>query len=263
MSKEIAKKEETGLLPFGDGVPIKASDIVLPALQLRQNSYRKEHMKAFKPGDIIQRPNNVTLAPVDKPVMFVPISIEKCYRIGEISKNEVKTIGYEPWVEDKPLVEMRDKQQIRRDRAYVAHVLLREDLANQSKMFDAMKKGEMVDPSDFTLPSRIVFTRSSFQAGKILFTHFEMSRTIKQSPAIMSFELRSIESRNDQGQWFSFDVQKVKDPKLKFTPKELLDCCNFWVQAMSQATQFKSIEDEEETIAAAEAAQDVKEEQRF
>ena len=244
---ELVKTQAGGVVPFqSTGMPINASDIILPAVSIRQNSYRKDVMKAFKPGDLIRRPENTLLAHLDKPVAFVPISIEKCWRICDITKNEAKTIGYEPYVEGAPLTEMRDKMQVRRDRTYIAHVLFREDLANQAEMFKRLEKGETVDPGDFILPCRLVFTRSSFQAGKVLFTHFELSRAINQSPATITFELKTIESSNDQGHWFSLDVQKAKDQKIKYTPKDLLGCCDFWVGSMKNAAQFKSHEDAEE-----------------
>lgn len=261
---DIAKTETTALSPFGQGAPINASDIILPGVSIRQNSFRKDFMKGIKPGAMVLRPDNTTLAELGKPVTFVPISIEKMYRICAITKNEARTIGYEPWGNvEKASVETRGDQQIRRDRTFVAHVLFREDLDSQAEMFKRLEKGETVDPSDFTLPCRIVFTRSSLTAGKLLNTFFELSRTIKQNPATISFELKTIESSNDKGNWFSFDVQKVKDQKVKYTPKEFLGACTFWVGAMANASQLKAHEDDDSVVVSAEVTQSANDEQRF
>jgi hypothetical protein len=258
MTKAVVKKEETSIQVFEEGMGINAQDIVLPSITLRQNSFRKDFMKPFKPGDLIMRPENKLVAKEDKPAMFVPVSIEKCYRICDITK-DVRTIGYEPWgLTDLPPEEQRGEIRIRRDRAYVAHVLFREDLEGQAAMFERIKKGETVDPSDFTLPCRIVFTRSSFQAGKVLNTHFELSRPLKQSPASITFQLKSVETTNDKGTWYSLDVQKVKDAKVKYTPKELIDGCNFWVQSMTNASKLKAHEgDDDITAHATEVVEDI------
>jgi len=259
----VEVKENAALIPFGgEGVGINAKDIILPSVSLRQNSVRKDFMKPFKPGDMIFRPDNRLIASLGKDAYFVPVSIEKCYRICDITKSEAKTIGYEPWGSvDLAPEEMRGEIRIRRDRAYVAHVLFREDLGNQVEMFKRMENGDTVDPSDFTLPCRITFTRASFQAGKVLNTHFELSRTVKQSPAAITFALKSVEFNNDKGSWLGFAVEKVKESKVKYTPKELIGICDFWVSSMANASQFKAHEDDD--VAAAEVAVDHADEQRF
>ena len=260
----VVEKKGASVIPFGtDGIGINAADIILPSVSLRQNSVRKDFMKPFKPGDMIMRPENSLIGSLGKAAHFVPISIERCYRICDVTKGEARTIGYEPWGSvDLAPEEQRGEIRIRRDRAYVAHVLFRENLGNQLAMFERMESGETVDPSDFTLPCRITFTRASFNAGKILNTHFELSRTVKQSPAAITFALKSIEFTNDKGTWLGFAVEKVKETDMKYTPKELIACCNFWVTSMANASQFKAHGDDDE-VAGAESHVDAAEETRF
>jgi hypothetical protein len=128
--------------------------------------------------------------------------------------------------------------------------LLRDELKSQTGITEKLKKGEMVDPEDLVLPTRLVFSRASFNAGKILNTHFELSKSLNnQTPAFISFELKTVENKNDKGVWFSFDVAKSK--KDKYTPKDQLEIANFWVETLKKA-KFKAEEvdelDEVETL---------------
>lgn len=242
----------TALAPQAQNLPemfhgkqgINFNDIILPVVTIRQNQYRKEEMKKFKAGDVVLKPSLEVIGNEEKGAHFVLVGIEKAYRICDMTDGEAKTKAYESAEVEKPFQYEDQGRLYRRDRCFVAHILLRENLASQAKMFERLAKGELVDPDDFSIPSRVVFARSSLQAGKVLNTHAELSRVMNnQSPAFITFQLKSIEQSNDRGRWFSFDVSKA--PKdVKYTPKELLPACEFWVQTLAKA-KFKAADEDE------------------
>ena len=239
-STEIATTAPNGLATTGMfGGNLDSRDIMLPIIALRQNSYKQDYMEDFNPGDLIKRPDNVLLAKKGEDVLFVPISIEKIWRIVDVtSASDIRTIGSEPFAQanrDAVLEWETSECKYRRDACWNVHILLLEDLKAQASMMKDLKEGKPVDPDDFTLPARLSFYRSGFQGGKLLNTHFEMCRALNnQSPATKVFALRSTPKKNDMGNWFVLDVAKVTDAKLKKTPAAMLDAANFWVQNLSK-----------------------------
>jgi hypothetical protein len=249
MTKLVQKTETTTAMAVAttlEGAGLNTQDMILPALAIRQNSYVKDRMKPFRSGEVILFPNTEAVASETKRLAFIPVAIEKLYRICDISGKQARTVGWEPWDVDQEWEFQRGGLLHRRDKSYVAHILLREGLDAQSQMLERAKKGEMVDPSDFALPARVVFTRGSLNAGKVLSTHFEMSRAIKQTPAAIMFELYTKEFKNDKGTFYVFECNKVTDQKLKFTPKEILPIADFWATTMlNAATKFKADQEAE------------------
>lgn len=247
VTKEIIVKTEAAVVPFAaPAANFNHQDIILPGISLRQNSYRKESLKKYKPGDIFKRPDDEKIADETKGVAFIPVGIAKSYRICDMSKGEAKTVRYESATTDLPYDFVEDGKPMRRDKCFVVHVLFREEMNVQAAMSERVAKGETVDPSDFVLPCRIVFTRSALQAGKVLNTHFEMSKAVRQSPAAMTFILKSVEQKNDKGTWFSYDVQKA-DKDTKYTPKTAVEVANFWVGSLEKS-QYRAHEEETEEV---------------
>lgn len=252
MSKAVTKKEETSVAAIENplaGTGLNTQDMILPALAIRQNSYQKDKMKPFRPGEIVSFPDGVAIGGEGVKVTFIPVSIEKLYRICDLSEKQARTVGWEPATVELPWEFERDGRPHRRDKSYVAHVLLREGLDAQSAMLERAKKGEFVDPSDFALPVRVIFTRGSLNAGKVLSTHFEMSKAIKQTPAAIMFELFTKEVKNDKGTFYVYECQKVADPKLKYTGKEVLPVADFWASTLENAaTRFRADETATEEV---------------
>lgn len=223
-------------------------DIILPVATIRQNQYRKEEMKKFKAGDIVLKPQLQAIGNEDKGANFVLVGIEKAYRVCDMTDGDAKTKAYESAEVEKPF-QFEDNGRIyRRDRCFVAHILFREGLDAQAKMFERLKAGEMVDPEDFILPTRVVFARKGLHAGKVLNTHAELSKALNnQSPAFITFQLKSQEMSNDKGHWYVFDVAKA-DKAVKYTPKELLPAADFWVQTLAKS-KFRAHEDDDDVAA--------------
>jgi len=252
MSKAVTKKEETSVAVVNvtetlEGAGLNTQDMILPALVVRQNSYKKDTMKTLIPGQVALFPQGEVVADEKKKMAFIPVSMEKLYRICDVTEKQPRTVGWEPWTTDLEWTFERDGKQYRRDKSYVAHVLSREGLDAQSKMLQRAQAGEFVDPSDFSLPIRVIFTRGSLNAGKVLSTHFEMSKAIKQTPAAIMFELWTKEQKNDAGTFFVYECAKVTNSDLKYTPKEVLPIAQFWATTMQNAaTRFRSLDTVEE-----------------
>ena len=239
MSKAVTKKEETAVStevvnPLAS-VGLNIQDMLLPALAVRQNSYLKDKMKPFRPGEIVIFPEGKAVGGEGVKVTFIPVSIEKLYRICDVSEKQARTVGWESWTTDLPWEFERDGRAMRRDKSYVAHILLREGLDAQSAMLERASKGEFVDPSDFALPVRVIFTRGGLNAGKVLSTHFEMSKLVRQTPAAVMFNLFTKEVKNDKGTFYVYECEKVSDPKLKYTDKTVLPIANRWATALENS----------------------------
>lgn len=243
-AKTSALSTEVKELP---GVEMK--DIILPIVMVRQNTYRKEHMKAFKPGDILAMPGGRPICKSGEGVEIVPLSITKQYRVLDITNpSDPKQLRYEPWSANKDW-EFTDEngRKCRRDQCFAVFFIFREHLERQAELMDRAAKGEIVDPDDFALPVRITLTRAAFSgAGKVLNTHFELSRTLRQSPAAMTWVLKSKEMTNEKGNWYIFDAEKATKER-KFTPKNLLAAADFWVKTL-EAGNVKVAEEEPDVI---------------
>lgn len=248
VTKKTEAPTDLALFTGGASEGLDSRDLVLPTLAVRQNSYKQDYMKKYQAGDIVLRPQDTKVGGEGKPVLVVPISIEKAYRVNVITgNNEAKTIRFESATVDKDLEWEENGQHYRRDRSFIVHVLLREQLTNQTKMLERLQKGEAVDPDDLVMPVRIVLSRGSLNAGKVLNTHFEMSKALNnQSPALMTFELVTAERKNDKGIWFVFEAKKPTNDT-KYTPKEALPVANFWTGLLAKS-QLSAYTDEEDTV---------------
>ena len=249
MTTAVTETHQTRALATTEalGTGFDNQNIALPIIVLRQNSYLNPAMEDFKPGEIVRRPDNVVLAGKGEEVLFVPVGIEKVWRIVDVTElSKTRTIGTEPFTATNardPLEWEDDNGRYRRDACFNLHALLLDDLKKQSKMMEALTNGEDIDTDDFSLPSRIAFFRSGYSAGKLVNTHFEMSKALGQSPATKVFALKSKAMKNDQGNWFALDVVKVADAKKKKTPKDLMAAANFWVHTLKTKTVVAPAED--------------------
>jgi len=163
--------------------------------------------------------------------------------------SQAKFVRYENYVRDLEWDFTESGKPMKRYETLIAHILPRESLDKQKGITAAMQKGEYVDPDDLALPIRLTFNKNKpqMQAGKILYTHYEMCKSLNnQSPAGITFMLKTSYQKNDNGSWYAYDVAKA-DPKIKLTPKELVASCDFWVKTLAVA-QFKAHEDTEDAV---------------
>lgn len=258
--KEIAKTETTALANPIQSAGINPQDIVIPMVLIRQPTFKKDHMREFQPGDILKMPGSTPIVKFKDSIEYVPLAIKKQYRLVDITKaSEPRGLGYEDWTAGAEWEFERDGRRIRRDQCYSAFIMFRDQLERQALAMEAIAKGEIIDPEDIALPTRIVFSRAAFQAGKVLNTFFELSRVARQTPAAVTWLLKAKEMKNDDGTWYIFDTDKA-GPARKMTPKELLPAANMWVDLL-MSSSVKTADVEEEIVEA--AAPIPAEEQRF
>lgn len=232
------------------------TDVILPSIGLRQNSFKKEEYRKLPPGAIILKPDLKVIGDEDKPFLFVPVSIERVTRLVEVTKNETKFVRFEQVNPDAPGEYEEGGRQFRRDRTFITYIIGLNTLKAQAS---AAASGE-IDPDCLALPTRLSFSRGSFYAGKVLNTHFEMCKMLGASPTMSVFSLKSVAKQNDKGHWFVFDIAKAMDAKgvAVKTPKEVLNICKFWGDALSKhKANMKFTPDEDDDVV--EASQPIDE----
>lgn len=241
---DLVKKETTALANPIQAVGLDPREIQIPLVLVRQPTFKKDHMRPFQPGDILKMPGAVPVCKYKDTVDIVPLAIKKQYRVLDVTKaSEPKQVRYEDWRADAEWQFIEDGKNMRRDQCYSVFFMFREDLERQMGMLSALEKGEIVDPDDFALPCRAVFARAAFQHGKTLSAHFELSKAANnQSPAAITWCLRSEEKTNEHGTWYIFAVDKAPRER-KMTPKELLPAANFWVSQLQG--NVKLVEEDE------------------
>lgn len=252
MTDALAKREVTGALAATSSGTINAENFLFPTLSIRQNSVRKQELKAYKPGDLVVSPTYKKVGDTENAVNIVPLQVDAFYKVTapDLNGNKDKLVRFEKYVAGAPEHFQENSQVYKREQVYIGHVLFLDQLKKMVKMKEAVAKGEIVDTADFALPTRIIFSRRSKQAARILLSHFETSKIFNQTPAAFVFSLKTTETSNDKGSWFLLEAAKLVDPKEKFTPKDALDTCNQWVKILNVAKTFKAVDedaDEEET----------------
>lgn len=250
MTKELTTKTTTTALTTAPMAGIDPRDILLPILSIRQPTFKNEDLKKFTPGDVILRPANVKIATEEKAMAFVLLGMDKKSMVVEVSNpSQPKFVRYENFVRDLEWDFTEGGKPMKRYETFIAHILQRENLEKQAGIAKALAAGKYVDPDDIALPIRVTFNKNKaqMQAGKILYTHYEMCKSLNnQSPAGITFMLKTTYQKNDNGSWYAYDVAKA-DAKIKMTPDDLVAACDFWVKALAMA-QFKAHEDTEDTV---------------
>lgn len=248
MTKELTTKTTTELTTATTMTGIDPRDILLPILSIRQSTFKNEDLKKFTPGDIILRPANTKLGTEEKAFPFVLLGMDKKSLVMDVTiPTTPKFVRWENFQHNQPWDFTEEGKPYKRYESYIAHILPRESLDKQAAVAKAIAKGEYVDPDDVALPIRVTFNKNKamMQAGKILFTHYEMCKSLNnQSPAGITFMMKTVFQKNDKGNWYAFDIAKA-DQKIKMTPPELVKACDFWVKALATAA-FKSHEDTED-----------------
>lgn len=249
MSELVAKEDQTALAnPITSG-GINARDIIIPIVLVRQPTFKREHMRAFQPGDILKMPGAIPVAKYKETVEIVPLALRKQYRVLDVTKaSEPKCIRYEDWKEGLEWEWTDGGQSFRRDQCFSVFIMFREDLERQAELMKALERGEIVDPDDFALPVRLVLSRAAFQYGKVLASYFELCKAANnQSPAAFTWLLRAEEKTNEHGTWYIMALDKAQKDR-KLTPKHLLSSANFWVETLKSKDVKLAEEDEAEVI---------------
>lgn len=186
------------------------SDILIPRLMLMQGLSDFVTDGSAKLGDIVRSTTGEVLATKDKPLAIIPILTHKTWVTLEKVGNKFEFRSIEPVNPTNATAPLEWQQQgslWRRDLSLEFFVLLPSDIARERKALDKITAGEMPDAADALFPCHLSFRRTSYQAGKVLSTHFSTAGRFKLPPASSTFHLSSETVKNDQG---TFAVLSVK-----------------------------------------------------
>lgn len=196
------------------------SDILIPRLLLMQGLSEYVTEGTAKIGDIVRSTTGEVLATKDKPLSIIPVLTHKTFVTLEKVGNKFEFRSIEPVTSENvnaPLEWQQGGSLWRRDRCIDFFVLIPGDIDRERKALDKLKSGDMPDSADALFPCHLSFRRTSYNAGKVLSTHFSTAARFVLPPASSIFSLSSELVKNDQG---SFAVFMVK-PSGKTTMDDL------------------------------------------
>lgn len=221
-SSELAVKETAGALSTdlrgswgSEGVD--TADVLIPRILLMQGLSKLVSSGQRNLGDIVRSTNKEVLAPKGATLEVIPLTSWKTWTVfemvgkGSARKPEFRSI--EPITAENagaPLEFMVDGVPWRRDKTLNFYVLLPSDIQKEQKAVEAIKRGEFPDTDDVLFPCAISFSRSAYNTGKELATHFMKAQSFGVPPASRVFNLGSKVISNEQGQWPVFELTKLR-----------------------------------------------------
>lgn len=250
--KEVTKSESTEVVAQGStslaqpmSVPktsfsegVDRSDILMPMILLMQGQSELVGDEKAAVGDIVKSTSKKVIGNKNKPINFVPLLTFKVWRNFEKVGDKFEYRGQEPYFEkdkDLPWTYEKDGKTFRRDKSINVYVLLVEDVLSEAEAAKKLAEtGEMPDFDAMCLPAMIGFTRTGFQTGRTLSTHFAMADNFQVPPWMATFKLTTHMEKNDKGQFYVFDVEKVPGK----TDPTVIEAANKWYEIL-RAGQLK------------------------
>lgn len=226
---------------------LDAADFILPKILMAQATSQAAQDGLVVPGALYKSTTVESLT--DKKNTSVGVLVVdtwKSWRISEISGNRPKFVGREPMTSKNAdaVLEWTDgKNKFRRDRELNYYVLLVDDVAREAKAMKELAAGGLPDTEDALLPCVLSFTRTSFQAGKVLATHMAKAAHFNRPAASWVFTVGTKKVENDQGTFFVLDVG-LKSSRAS-TPEEV-EAAKKWHTTLAKATV--KIDDSDEAV---------------
>ena len=193
MSTAVAKKEETTAVaevskPVSLTPRVDASDIIIPTLALQQSISPMCQKGKAKPGDIVRTTDKKIVATGDKAVEIIPLTFFKSWVIKK-KKNPNDSRG--EWVRTDPYKSGDEKllplnwveagNHYFRDLYFNLYCLRTDDIKAEAKALEKFEKtGDLPDPDTTCMPSLIRFKRSSYNAAKVIASHFAQCQDISE-----------------------------------------------------------------------------------
>lgn len=222
MNTEITKQEPKSVIldeamggTWGSG-GTSTEDMLIPRVLLMQAMSQIVSNGKAAPGDVI---DSVDMQPLAKPgtaVEIIPIMTFLEWRVSKFIDGQWQFEKKVPWNQTNATWQYEsiiDGIQTKNEKAINVFCLLPNKLDE--------------------LPFLISFKSSSYQAGKKLSTHFQISSMKGKPPASVTFALTSVKQQKDKYSFFAFDVSKKRD-----TTKEELAIAYRWWKTLS-ATKVK------------------------
>jgi hypothetical protein len=238
--------------PWGAASDVDTSDVLIPKLLLMQGLSKLVAEGDAAQGEIIRSTTGKALAKKGEAVDFIPLMTYKTWVLEEKVGSKYEYRRVEPMTaanKDLPLEFVDGANQWRRNRCLNFYVLLPQDISKEAAALKAAAAGDLPDPEDALLPCVLSFRRTSYNAGKILATHFKKAEHFKVTPAVTVFKLSSTVEKNELGTFHAFTVE----PGRKATVEELT-VAKRWFDTL-QKVQVKVDEPEVDEAPVAEVSE--------
>jgi hypothetical protein len=118
----------------------------------------------------------------------------------------------------------------RADRCLNFYCMLPKDIENEKEAVAMLAEGKTPDKVNVLTPCMLQFTRTSYNSGKRLITHFAMARQLRKPPAAWYFKLGAKMQENDKGK---FGVFNIEDGGL--TNQDHLAKCREWYEIIKSS----------------------------
>lgn len=220
MEASVAKKTEAKVPAkvssgWGRSEVVDARDVLIPKLLIMQPISKDVVDGKFKGGVIIR---STAGAEIPQPLHFIPLLYTKSWVIQEKVGNKFEFRRREPfsaanadapWHWEADATKGRGKAEFQRSQSIDCFALLPGDIEREAKAFAALEKtGELPDADDALLPVAISFTRTSFQTGRALVTHFAKMESFGVPGCAQTLTLKTRKEDGELGSYFVFEMGK-------------------------------------------------------
>jgi hypothetical protein len=203
MANEVTKTMENGLvdptqlenMAWGAD-DVEASDIRIPRLQLMQAMSEKVAEGDKQPGQIIETSMGMTVAEKGKSINLIPFYIFKDWAIHKKINGKFEWFSREEYTlknSNKPREEVINGEEYKN---FLGINVL------------AMVESEINDPS--ALPVVVTFRSTSLKTGQDISTLGIRAQSVNKPLASFTISLGTKFTKNDKGNFFVYEVQKVK-----------------------------------------------------
>lgn len=228
------------------------SDVKIPKILMQQGPSKLVAEGKASVGDLVRSTDNEIILSKKQSneggsLHLIPIMTKKTWRIMEKVGNKFEFRRSEPMTDanKQRVLEWEDKDTKtpwRADRVFSLFALLTSDIEREEK---AMAEGG--DPSAACIPVLIDFTRTSYNSGRDVATHFAHMRKFNKPAASWGLVLKVEAKSNDQGHFHVYTIgkgMKTSDAHLKLAYD--------WYKTITAGTVevHQPIDDEVETTAA-------------
>jgi len=208
MTNEVTKLDERKVSAemfsgFEDTSIGDARDLIIPKILLMQGLSKMVTDEKALMGEMRDSLDNMLLGNKEKPVEFIPLHMNKTWVIFEEKNGKEEFKAIVPFTMENCDWEWNtviDGVKIRRDQAMNYFCILPSE----------------IDTGEF-MPYLISFRRTSFTAGKKLYTAKEKAKMFGRPMCSNVFKLLCRKTENDKGAFYVYDVEKSRTT----TPEEL------------------------------------------
>lgn len=219
---ETGNKELTAQSVMQD-LGISASDLMIPRVNLMQNTSERVGMGQAAFGDLINSLSGEKIGDFATPCEFIPIKVQKTWVIFDVSGAQPKFIRIDPMTaqnEKQPWEGVENGVKVRRDQSLDFHIVLAADI----------KKGE-------AFPYLLSFRRTSYAAGRALATHITKLVYLGKEMHSKVCNLKVERQKNETNVYAVLNVQ----PSRAATDEEK-EASKMWIDLLKQ-NQYKTDDD--------------------